>query len=212
GTQLYRLSDRRVVRAGLDEYDANAERAQLVRERFRQRLERELRSSVMTPEGTCDDPAADRTDLDDHPRSLAPHHRQSCARHPQRPEHVDVELALNLVDWRLLDRSPQRITGVVDHRVEAPLSIDDPLDRPIDGLNVRHVEPNELACLGEVGSGPTRVAHAGIDAVPAHGELLADQPAESTRRPRDEAHAHRANLTPKNERLPVHQDGQSLSE
>jgi len=115
-------------------------------------------------------------------------------RHAQRAEDVHVELALDLLDSGFLDRAPQDVACVVDDSVEPTLALDNLPNGPRHRAAIGHVDLEQLARLGQIGSRTARITHAGIDTVPCGGELLADQPAEATRTSRDEADGHSANL------------------
>jgi len=163
------VPDRRRDRAGLDERDLHARRAQLDAQRVADRLYRVLGGGVGSGERHRD-AAADGRDEDD-PSASGAQRGQHRLRDGDLADDVDVELAANVVDGNQLERTADADPGVVDERVESTRAGAASRGQQRGGVcdlpRVGHVEGDRLdacaATLGRFGGEPAPgriVAHA----------------------------------------------------
>ena len=131
--------DRRRDDAGLDDGDANAERRDLERERFAERLDGELGGAVgrLVHRG---DAAEDRRHVDDRAAAALAHPREHRLGEADRPPVVGLEERPVLVLRVGLGGAGVRQAGVVDQHVDAALGLDDLRHRGGDRAGVGHVE------------------------------------------------------------------------
>ena len=84
--------------------------------------------------------AGDGCDVDDPSGAGSAHVRQHELAHPRQPEHVDLELAPGHLDGDVLDRTEDRVAGVVDEDVDAAVLGDDIVDEGHHRVVVAHVD------------------------------------------------------------------------
>ncbi len=119
----------------------DAELGHLRGQRLAETFERPFRGVIEAEVGEGVD-AADRRDLDDVAGALRAHDRQRRLRHPQRAEHVGLDLRAGFLLADLLDRAELAVAGIVDDDVEPAEASVRLGDRRIDGALVVDVEPD----------------------------------------------------------------------
>ncbi len=95
--------------------------------------------------------AADARHLDDVSAALRPQDRQRGLRHPQRAEHIGLQLRANLVLGQFLDHAELAVTGVVHDDVEPPEVLRGLLHGGEITGSVGHVQPDRQECVGVFG-------------------------------------------------------------
>jgi hypothetical protein len=128
------------------------EAGDLVAQRLRQTLERELRRAIGAEAGRRG-LAADARHLHDGAAALTPHMGEDGTRQRGGREEVELEQEPELLVGGLLDRSHLRATGVVDEHVDAPEVLHRLLHRGSALPRVGDVERHDVdtLVLGEVG-------------------------------------------------------------
>ncbi len=123
------------------------------------------------------------------PAALRPQERQRGLRHPQRAEHVGLDLVARLGLGQLLDEAEVAVAGVVDDDVEPAEVVVGLLDGGEVGVAIGHVELDRqqrvAVLLGEVVQ-RRGVARGGRDLVAAFQRRDRPLPAEAARCPGDE--------------------------
>jgi hypothetical protein len=158
-----------------------------VRKKPGQPFDRELRRAIDAParEGGIAD---DRRDVDDVTLARAAQMGQDGAGDLEQAEDVGLELALDLLRGRLLDRGQQAVAGVVHEDVDAAEAVDRCLGGG-DGLClVVDVERRgkQVALSAEGGRDGIGISRRGDHEVTALERVACDLEAEATRRTGDE--------------------------
>ena len=117
------LEEVRAEEARLHGRREDAQGGQLDGQRLGQPFDRELRRAIDAParEGGIAD---DRRDVDDVTLARAAQMGQDGAGDLEQAEDIGLELALDLLRGRLLDRGQQAVAGVVDEDVDAAEAVD----------------------------------------------------------------------------------------